>query len=112
MTQDEILTRARAACIKAGGGGAYGRGATWAAAVRAGLHDDYVEVKIAIAAITDANRPLSEIAPPDPDLIAAREWAAGAWYGSPKKYFSGEVDHHPIIVGFLAGCRHARGEGV
>ncbi len=106
MTQDEILTRAREAYIK---------GCGWSvhevARIRRGERDDYPDVKTAIAALTDAHLPLSEIVPPDPDLLAAREWAAEKCPASGVGFLNGSLDHIDNIKGFLAGCRHTRGEG-
>ncbi len=106
MTQDEILTRAREAFIKA-----YASNDALVAAIRAGRYDDHSYMEIAIAALTDAHRPLSEIVPVDPDLLAAREWAAKARSELASAYLAGELDYTTTILGFLAGCRHARGEG-
>ncbi len=106
MTQDEILTRVREAHIKT-----YGINAVVAAAVRAGKYDNAPALQTPITALTDAHLPLSEIAPPDPDLLAAREWMAETCPDLAENYLSGQWDLGPAIQGFLAGCRHARGDG-
>ena len=45
----------------------------------------------------------------DPDLLAAREWAANFSPTDAEGYRAGEYDRSSLIRGFLAGIKHGRG---
>ena len=74
MTEEEALIRAREACIAR-----WPRLSSTAAQIRAGEDDGYSGIQTALRALLDANKPLSEVAPFDPDLIEAREVVAQYW---------------------------------
>lgn len=69
MTEDEIMIRAREAYITD-----YAIAET-VTEIRGGGYDNLTAIKVAARALRDAAKPLSEIAPPDPDLVEAREIA-------------------------------------
>jgi hypothetical protein len=45
----------------------------------------------------------------DPDLLAAREWAASIWTDEAGTFLSGFFDTGGTIPAYLAGIKHGRG---
>lgn len=114
MTEQEALVRAREAAIAGwlDKPGHYNSEAE-KARYRAGEVDCNGLIRVALRALLDAHKPLSEVAPVDPDLIEARELVAQYWVerNSPMTAVgirSGKHDDGSNVMATLAGIKRGR----
>jgi hypothetical protein len=103
MTEEEILIRAREAAI-----------AEWSfhgihsELTRNGAYDGKGDFRIAIRALRDLSKPLSEIQPVDPDLIEAREIVGARYLELLPLYRAGRYDSGSTIPIALAAIKRGR----
>lgn len=106
LSQEEILVRAREATI------AYRREnhILTIDAIRGGSWDKFPVVQVAVKALTDLVKPLSEIVPVDEDLIEARKLCAEACNDAVNKrsYITGYLDGSLAVKRTLSGIKRGR----
>lgn len=106
---DEILVRAREACVAVLKPESHSR-CHCAEEYRRGDNDGGRAVSAILRFHADLGKPLSEIQPPDPDLLEARKLAA-EFSGSAAfkdRHLSGHYDDTPRSKGFLAAIKRGR----
>jgi len=104
MTEDEILIRAREACCHSD------YTISDYAGIRAGSYDGHATLLCIHRALRDLDKPLREIVPVDPDLIAARNVVSAHWLAldclsNAEDARRGEDDGLAIVQCALAGIR-------